>query len=47
MQPKRRFTASNFCGQAIRPDGAKRPTHEVHEVLNDLHGLTVRARNMH
>jgi hypothetical protein len=42
---KRRFSRIELLRPGHPPGWRRRPTHEVHEVLNDLHGLAVRARD--
>ena len=43
-QARLAFSASRRCGPAVRPDGAAGPTMQVDEVLDELHGLAVRAQ---
>jgi hypothetical protein len=45
MQPKRRFTRIEVLRPGRPPGWSKRPTHEIHEILNELHGLAVWARD--
>jgi hypothetical protein len=41
----RRFTRIELLRPGRPPGWRKRPTHEIHDILNDLHGLAVWARD--
>jgi hypothetical protein len=42
---RRRFTRIELMRPGHPPGWRKRPTHEIHGILNDLHGLAVWARD--